>query len=59
MKTTDEQKINIIRKVMICNDDQLKKVNDYISLLWEEEEKKEEQFKKDYTEWKEKNDSYI
>ena len=37
---------------MICSDDQLKKVNDCISLLWEEEKDQEEQFKKDYEKWK-------
>ena len=52
MKTRDEQIINIIRRVMICSDDQLKKVNDCISLLWEEEKDQEEQFKKDYEKWK-------
>ena len=52
MKTSDEQKINIIKKVMICNDAQLKKINEYISLLWDEEEKQEQQFKKDYADWK-------
>ena len=52
MKTSDEQKINIIKKVMICNDAQLTKVNEYISLLWDQEEQHEQQSKKEFEEWK-------
>ncbi len=57
MKNSDEQKLKIIKKVIICTDDQLQKVNEYISSLWREEEEKEEQFKKEYAEWKEKKEN--
>ena len=59
MKNSDEQKINIIKKVMICNDAQLSKVNEYISLLWDQEEQDEQQFKKDYADWKKKKEDSI
>ena len=52
MKTSDEQKINIIKKVMICNNAQLTKVNEYISLLWDQEEQDEQQSKKEFEQWK-------
>ena len=37
---------------MICNDAQLTKVNEYISLLWDQEEQDEQQFKKEFEQWK-------
>jgi proline dehydrogenase len=59
MKTKNDNKIDVIGKVLLCDNAQLQKVNEYISSLWREEEEKEEQFKKDYAEWKEKKEDSI